>query len=65
MVFKLEYEIFGCETWNIILWNAFRAAMPMILGNSHPFDWVRFKKKKSEKPGKVEPVFNIVTIYLI
>ena len=35
------------------------------LENWHPFDWVYFKKKNSKKPGKVEPVFDIVAIYLI
>ena len=32
MVFKLEWEVFGCEMWNIILWNAFRATVPIIWG---------------------------------
>ena len=30
MAFKLEWKIFGCEMWSIILWNAFCAAIPMI-----------------------------------
>ena len=65
MVFKIEWEIFGCEMSSIKIWNAFCAAMNHDLRNSHPFDWVLFRKINSKKPGKVEPVFDIVSICLI
>ena len=64
MVFKLEWKIFGCEMWSIILWNTFCAVMPMI--------WVTqtdltgyLLRRKVPKNGKVEPVFDIVAICLI